>query len=98
MTEDGDDFVVVVRDTGVGMSSDSLADIFAPFTRIGDPEVHSVAGSGIGLTIVRHIVDAHKGRIDVESELHESSTFRVRVPLRRKGRRDEHETQPEASQ
>lgn len=98
LTEDGDDFVVVVRDTGVGMSSDSLADIFAPFTRIGDPEVHSVAGSGIGLTIVRHIVDAHKGRIDVESEPHESSTFRVRVPLRRKGRRDEHETQPEASQ
>jgi len=97
LTEDGKDFFVVVRDTGVGMGDDSTEEIFAPFTRIDDPEVHSVAGSGIGLTIVRHIVDAHRGQIDVDSQLHAGSTFRVRVPLRRKRRR-ETETEAEASQ
>ncbi len=98
LTDDGSDFAVTVRDTGVGMSTDSMEEIFAPFTRIDDPKVHSVAGSGIGLTIVRHIVDAHRGRVDVESQLHEGSTFRVRVPLRRRRRRTETETQAEASQ
>jgi len=98
LTEDRDDFVVVVRDTGVGMGGDSVEEIFAPFTRIDDPEVHSVAGSGIGLTIVRHIVDAHRGRIDVDSRLHEGSTFRVRLPLRRTRRRSNTEIQAEAPQ
>lgn len=98
LTEDRNDFVITVRDTGVGMAGDSVEDIFAPFTRIDDPEVHSVAGSGIGLTIVRHIVEAHCGRIDVDSQLHEGSTFCVRMPLRRNRRRNKTETQAEASQ
>ena len=96
LAEEGDEFIIVVRDTGVGMGGDSIEEIFAPFTRIDDPEVHSVAGSGIGLTIVRHIVDAHGGRVEVDSQLHEGSTFRVRVPLRRKRRREGPETTTEA--
>ncbi len=92
LAENGKEFIVTVRDSGVGMGSDSVEEIFAPFTRIDDPEVHSVAGSGIGLTIVRHIVDAHRGRIEVDSHLQEGSTFRVRIPLRRKRRRSEPET------
>lgn len=98
LDEDRNHFIVTVRDTGVGMGGESVEEIFAPFTRIDDPEVHSVAGSGIGLTIVRHIVDAHRGRIEVDSQMHEGSTFRVRMPLRRKRRRGEPETQAEAPQ
>jgi signal transduction histidine kinase len=98
LAEDGVDLVIVVRDTGVGMSSDSVQEIFAPFTRIDDPEVHSVAGSGIGLTIVRHIVDAHRGHIDVDSRPQEGSTFRVRLPRHRRGRRDAPDGQTEESQ
>ncbi|NKB87222.1 MAG: hypothetical protein GKS06_03245 [Acidobacteria bacterium] len=85
LAEDGKDFVIVVRDTGVGMSKDSIQEIFAPFTRLESPEVESVAGSGIGLTIVRHIVDAHRGHIDVDSRPQEGSSFRIRLPLRRHG-------------
>ena len=95
LAEDHREVVIVVRDTGVGMSSDSVQEIFAPFTRIDDPEVHSVAGSGIGLAIVRHIVDAHRGHIDVDSQPQEGSAFRVRLPRRHEGRRGEPEEQAE---
>lgn len=71
---------LTVTDTGVGMSRDALGQIFSPFVRINDPEVRSVAGSGIGLTIVRHIVEAHRGSIEVESEEQRGSVFTVTLP------------------
>lgn len=73
--------VLSVRDTGVGMAKDVLDEIFAPFRRIDDPAIGSVAGSGIGLTIVKHIVAAHGGSVSVESAPAAGSTFRVTLPL-----------------
>ena len=69
-----------VSDTGVGMTDEAIEQIFDPFCRIDNPELRSVAGSGIGLTIVRHIVDAHRGRIDVESTPNHGTTFTVVLP------------------
>ena len=69
-----------VSDTGVGMTNEAIEQIFDPFCRIDNPELRSVAGSGIGLTIVRHIVDAHRGRIDVESTPNHGTTFTVVLP------------------
>ncbi len=71
---------IEVSDTGVGMTDEAVEQIFDPFCRIDNPELRSVAGSGIGLTIVRHIVDAHRGSIDVDSTPNHGTTFTVVLP------------------
>ena len=72
--------IVEVRDQGIGIASDALEDVFAPFRRRA-PEV--ATGAGLGLSVVRRLVEAHEGTIEVESELGRGSTFRVRLPLSR---------------
>ena len=52
-----------VADTGIGMSEHVLARIFDRFWRANDEEVRSVAGSGLGLTVVQHIVEGHTDRL-----------------------------------
>jgi signal transduction histidine kinase len=71
---------IEVADTGVGMSSEAVEQIFDPFYRIDDPASRPVTGSGIGLTIVRHIVDAHGGHINVHSTPGRGTTFTVTLP------------------
>jgi two-component system phosphate regulon sensor histidine kinase PhoR len=56
--------------------------------------VHDVKGSGLGLSIVHHVVQAHGGRITVESEPGQGSTFRVRLPLPKQEVYD-HESAPD---
>ena len=69
-----------VHDTGNGIPSDELDSIFDSFYRIHDSE-HDEGGIGLGLTIVRQIIEAHNGEIKVESELGVGSTFSLRLPL-----------------
>jgi len=76
---DGDAAVLEVADQGIGIAPEDQRRIFLRFERaIG---ASSVSGLGLGLYICRHIVDAHGGRIGVESELGKGSTFTVRLPL-----------------
>jgi signal transduction histidine kinase len=70
-----------VHDTGSGIPSDELDSIFDSFYRIHDSE-HDEGGIGLGLTIVRQIIEAHNGKIRVESELGVGSTFSLRLPLK----------------
>lgn len=75
---EGDEVVVQIQDTGVGMSEDTIARIFDPgFTTKG-----SRMGMGMGLLITNRIVDRHSGRLHVESEPGVGSTFTVRLPVR----------------
>jgi signal transduction histidine kinase len=69
---------VSVEDTGPGIPSAALSRIFEPFYRV--PGSHAT-GTGIGLATVQRIVDAHAGRISVESEPDRGTTFRVWLPL-----------------
>jgi two-component system phosphate regulon sensor histidine kinase PhoR len=72
---------VGVRDFGVGISKTEKSRIFERFHRATTGLVDQVRGSGLGLSIVHHIVDAHLGEIEVESEPGAGSTFRLRLPL-----------------
>ncbi len=72
--------VIEIEDTGIGMSGEELKFIFDRFTRAGNAEKKKIKGTGLGLAIVKEIVDAHKGRIDVESQDGKGSVFRLWIP------------------
>ncbi len=55
--------------------------IFEKFYRVGDPLVHNTKGSGLGLSLVRHIVQAHGGEVAVESEPGQGSKFIITLPV-----------------
>jgi signal transduction histidine kinase len=69
-------------DTGIGIAESDLVTLFDEFDRSSNPAAHVVPGTGIGLAIVRRIVDRHGGSIGVESRPGTGSTFRVSLPLR----------------
>jgi signal transduction histidine kinase len=76
----GEAFVDVV-DHGIGIARDDQARIFERFHRIQSIETNGVAGTGLGLPLALHVVEAHQGRIAVVSHLGRGSTFSVRIPL-----------------
>ncbi len=66
---------IKIKDNGVGMDKETQNHIFEKFYRAHTGNLHNVKGFGLGLTYVKNIVDAHKGKIIVESELGKGSTF-----------------------
>jgi signal transduction histidine kinase len=68
-----------VRDTGRGLSAEQIASLFEPFNRFG-AESEGIEGTGIGLTIVKALVDGMAGRIEVESNLGRGTVFTVTLP------------------
>jgi two-component system phosphate regulon sensor histidine kinase PhoR len=79
--DDGDALLIEVRDHGYGISADALPHIFEKFYRVPRVEDADVPGTGLGLALVREIVELHGGRVTVESEPGVGSAFSVRVPL-----------------
>jgi signal transduction histidine kinase len=77
-----DGFIAIsVRDYGIGIPPEEQRKIFEKFYRVSTGLVHDVKGSGLGLSLVKHIVEAHKGRITVESEQGRGSTFTMHLPV-----------------
>lgn len=74
---DREQILVAVRDQGVGIPAEALPHIFKRFYRIEDLGGHLFRGLGLGLSIARQVVDQHGGRIEVESQVGEGSTFKV---------------------
>ena len=79
-TEQDNCLVVEVADTGVGISQENLSFIFDQFFRVKAKETRGITGSGLGLPIVKRIIEAHNGSIKVVSELGEGTTFSIFLP------------------
>ena len=79
---------IAVQDFGIGIKKEDIDRVFERFYRGGDELTRTVKGSGLGLTLVREIVAAHRGKVHVESEPGRGSVFSIRLPLpkRRKER------------
>jgi signal transduction histidine kinase len=69
-----------VIDGGIGIPKDKCEQIFDAFFQVDNSSTREFGGTGLGLSIVRNFVAAHKGRIDVESEPDQGSTFTVILP------------------
>jgi len=70
-----------VEDHGIGIPAHEQAKIFEKFYRVGDPLVHNTKGSGLGLSLVRHIVQAHGGEVAVDSAPGRGSKFTITLPV-----------------
>jgi signal transduction histidine kinase len=77
---DGENFVVRVRDRGIGIPPEDVPRLFGRFVRAANARRAKIAGAGIGLFIVKMIVERHGGSVAVESRLDEGSTFTVTLP------------------
>ena len=76
----GDEVVLAVSDTGIGVPPEERERVFEEFYRATNARETGKEGTGLGLSIVRAIVDAHQGRIEVESDPGRGSTFRALLP------------------
>ena len=79
-----DHMVIGVSDQGIGISQQDQARLFAPFERLENNRIERVKGIGLGLLVCRRLVEAHGGRIWVESEPGSGSTFLFTLPIRSK--------------
>lgn len=73
--------MITVRDFGIGIKEEDIDRVFERFYRGGDELTRTVKGSGLGLTLVKEIVEAHRGKVHVESESGKGSMFSIWLPL-----------------
>lgn len=72
---------IAVTDHGLGIPEDALPALFQKFSRVARPETRNIGGSGLGLSLVKQIVEAHGGEVAVESRLGEGSRFSFTLPV-----------------
>lgn len=76
-----DQFILIVSDKGIGMSREEQKHIFDRFFRVESGNIQNIKGHGLGLSYARGIIEAHGGRIEVESERNRGSKFYLYLPL-----------------
>jgi two-component system cell cycle sensor histidine kinase PleC len=85
-TEDGS-FVLAVRDTGIGMTPEQIPMALEPFRQVSSPFARNVEGTGLGLALVKSLIECHDGKLEIESALHRGTTVRLILPVERTVRR-----------
>lgn len=77
LSRSDDQVTIEVRDTGIGMTAEEKDRLFGEFVRIRNAKTQNILGSGLGLSILKKLVELYQGRIDVESEPDQGTTFTV---------------------
>lgn len=80
LKEEADDVVIKLKDNGIGIEEKHLDKIFNRFYRVEKSRGRDLGGSGLGLSIVKHIIELHGATIGIESELGKGTTFTIRMP------------------
>jgi len=80
VTDEGDQIGISVSDTGIGMTEQEMGRLFQDFVRIKNEKTRNITGSGLGLSIVKKLVDSYNGKIGVSSIPDQGSTFKVSLP------------------
>ena len=80
LIEESTSISIVVEDRGIGISDKDKKRIFEKFFRVSEGDRHTTKGTGLGLSIVQNIVEAHHGKIEVQSKPGEGSTFKIILP------------------
>lgn len=80
LEHDDNEVVIVISDQGIGISAQDAASIFEPFTQVDASPTREAGGAGLGLSVVRNILDIHGGSISVESAPGRGSSFTLRFP------------------
>jgi two-component system phosphate regulon sensor histidine kinase PhoR len=73
--------IVSILDKGIGIPKDALPKIFNKFYRVPTGNLHNVRGFGLGLNYVKEIINLHKWKIVVDSEIGVGSVFEIKIPL-----------------
>ena len=73
--------IVSIQDFGIGIPEKYQNDIFDKFYRVPNNDIHNTKGTGLGLTLVKHIIDAHNGKIVLKSAENKGSTFTLYFPI-----------------
>jgi two-component system phosphate regulon sensor histidine kinase PhoR len=80
LSSEGEEVVLSVTDTGVGIPTRELPRIFERFYRVDRARSRETGGTGLGLSIVKHVIENHGGTVNVTSELGRGTRFEVRLP------------------
>jgi signal transduction histidine kinase len=83
LKKDDKDVILEVKDKGIGIPPGEWDKIFDKFYQGRNEVRRSTKGTGLGLTLVRHTVEAHGGRIEVESQVGEGSVFSIILPIQK---------------
>jgi two-component system, OmpR family, phosphate regulon sensor histidine kinase PhoR len=79
LTDQEDVIFLIVKDSGIGIEKSEIPRIFERFYRVDRARSRNSGGTGLGLAIVKHIVEAHKGQIEVTSEVGKGTTFTIKL-------------------
>ncbi|MCB9208297.1 MAG: HAMP domain-containing histidine kinase [Ignavibacteriales bacterium] len=79
--KDNANIIIEIKDFGIGISEEEISNIFEPFFRSSNQKIDKSGGAGLGLSIVKHIMDGHNGKVEVKSKIGEGSTFLLIFPL-----------------
>jgi two-component system cell cycle sensor histidine kinase PleC len=85
-TDDGG-FVLAVRDNGIGMSPEQIPLALEPFRQVASPFARNAEGTGLGLALVKSLIECHGGRLEIDSSLHRGTVVRLILPPARTLRR-----------
>ena len=80
-------FILTVRDTGIGMSAEQIPQALEPFRQVASPFARNTEGTGLGLALVKSLVECHDGSLEIQSEVNRGTVVKVILPPGRTVRR-----------